>query len=246
MLDASSGERKCTVRILYVFSHPDDESYGPARAISKQRREGHEVHLLTLTRGGATRQRHKYGYSIDEMGEVRYQEMKCVEKVLDLTGMTVLDLPDSGLKHMDPRIIEQAVSEGIAQVEPDTVVTYAVHGISGFHDHLATHAVVKRAYVALADKVDYLKRLAFYTITAEEAGHSSHFHLSGSEPSEIDVVIAADAVDLERNQKALDCYRTYQDAIDQSGIREMLNEDVVFEIFGEEHDPPLNDLCGDL
>ena len=40
----------------------------------KQRREGHEVYLLTLTRGGATKQRHKYGYSIEEMGRIRYQD----------------------------------------------------------------------------------------------------------------------------------------------------------------------------
>ena len=63
------------MRILYVFAHPDDESFGPARVMSKQRRQGHEVYLLTLTRGGATRQRHKFGYSVDEMGEVRYKEM---------------------------------------------------------------------------------------------------------------------------------------------------------------------------
>jgi LmbE family N-acetylglucosaminyl deacetylase len=49
------------MKVLYVFAHPDDESFGPARAMFKQRREGHEVHLLTLTRGGATKQRHKYG-----------------------------------------------------------------------------------------------------------------------------------------------------------------------------------------
>ena len=59
------------MRILYVFAHPDDESFGPARAISKQRRQGHEVYLLTLTRGGATRLRHKFGYSVDEMGEAK-------------------------------------------------------------------------------------------------------------------------------------------------------------------------------
>ncbi len=63
------------MKILYIFPHPDDESFGPARAMSKQRRQGHEVYLLTLTRGGATKQRFKYGYSIEEMGEVRYREM---------------------------------------------------------------------------------------------------------------------------------------------------------------------------
>ena len=30
------------MRILYVFPHPDDESFGPARAMATQRRQGHD------------------------------------------------------------------------------------------------------------------------------------------------------------------------------------------------------------
>jgi len=148
------------MKILYIFPHPDDESFGPARAMSKQKRQGHEVYLLTLTRGGATRQRFKYGYSIEEMGEVRYREMLEVGKVLDLGGLTILDLPDSGLKEMDPRKIEKAISEEIERIQPQVVVTYAVHGISGFHDHLVSHAVVKRVFVQMKEKAPWLKRLA--------------------------------------------------------------------------------------
>ncbi|MFC1733666.1 PIG-L deacetylase family protein, partial [candidate division KSB1 bacterium] len=35
---------------LYIYPHPDDESFGSAHAMSKQLRQGHEVYLLTLTR----------------------------------------------------------------------------------------------------------------------------------------------------------------------------------------------------
>lgn len=210
--------------------------------MSKQRRQGHEVHLLTLTRGGATRQRFKYGYSIAEMGKVRYREMQCVQKVLDLSGMTVLDLPDSGLKEMDPRLIEQAISAQIARIQPNVVVTYAVHGISGFHDHLVTHAVVKRAYIELAGQVPYLKRLAFYTLTQEDAARGTHFRLNGSSPEEIDCLVQVDEIDLARAQQALDCYATFADTIARSGIRTMIHEQVAFEIFQETHQPPLTDL----
>ncbi len=124
------------MKILYIFPHPDDESFGPAHAICKQLREGHEVYLLTLTKGGATKQRFRFNYSVEEMGEVRYKEMLCVEKVLGLSGMTVLDLPDSGLKEMDPRDIDKVICEHIEKIKPAVVVTYPVHGVSGFHDHL--------------------------------------------------------------------------------------------------------------
>jgi LmbE family N-acetylglucosaminyl deacetylase len=230
------------VRVLYIFPHPDDESFGPAHAMAKQRREGHEVYLLTLTKGGATRQRHKYGYSVAEMGEVRHKEMLDVVKVLDLTELTVLDLPDSGLKEMDPREIESVVQEHIERVRPDVVVTYAVHGISGFHDHLVTHAVVKRAYVDLRARVDYLKRLAFFTIPMEDAKQSTYFPLSGSTQEEIDCVFEVDDVDIEASHQALDSYVTFQETIEKTGIKDFIHKHVAFELYQEEHSPPLPDL----
>lgn len=230
------------MRVLYIFPHPDDESFGPANAMSKQRRQGHEVYLLTLTKGGATRQRHKYGYSVEEMGEVRHKEMTNVAKTLDLSGMKVLALPDSGLKEMDPRDIEIVIAGEVERLRPQVIVTYAVHGISGFHDHLVSHAVVKRVYAVLRERCSYLKRLAFFTITEEQAKASSHFHLSGSAPDEIDCVFQVDDIDIENAHKALDCYITFQETIEKTGIKDHIGNRAVFEIFREKHDPPLGDL----
>jgi hypothetical protein len=59
---------------------------------------------------------------------------------------------------------------------------------------LVCHAVVKRAYVELRERVAYLKRLAFWTIRAEEAAEASElFHLTGSKAADIDVVMTVDA-----------------------------------------------------
>jgi len=230
------------MKILYIFPHPDDESFGPAHAMSKQRRQGHEVYLLTLTKGGATKQRHKYGYSVDEMGDVRYKEMLNVAKVLDLSGLTVLNLPDSGLKEMDPRDIEKVIREEIENIRPEVVVTYAVHGISGFHDHLICHSVVKRVFVEMKESSKYLKRLAFFTITEAEAGKQVHFKISGSMYEEIDVEFYVDDIDINNSYKALECYVTFQETIKASNIAQHITHEVVFEIFGEKHDPKINDL----
>jgi LmbE family N-acetylglucosaminyl deacetylase len=230
------------MKILYIYPHPDDESFGPAQVMSKQRRDGHEVYLLARTRGGATRQRHKYNYSVEKMGRVRYQEMLNVAKVLDLTDLTVLDLPDSGLKEMDPRGIEKVVMEHIEKIQPRVVLTYAVHGISGFHDHLVAHAVVKRAYMELKQSCAWLQRLAFVTIPEEAAQDSKYFHLSGSKPEEIDCIVEVDPVDIERCHKALDCYVTFQETIEKTGIKDKIGLQSVFEIYQENFDPPISDL----
>ncbi|WP_243664337.1 PIG-L family deacetylase, partial [Rhodothermus marinus] len=129
----------------------------------RQRREGHAVHLLTLTRGEATRQRHHHGYSKPEMGRVRFEEMQCVAEVLGLSSLEVLDFPDGELAELDPRVLEDVVARAIERHRPDVVVTYPVHGISGHPDHLVTHAVVKRVGCALRERLGVPRRLAFFS-----------------------------------------------------------------------------------
>jgi N-acetylglucosamine malate deacetylase 2 len=232
------------VRYLYVFPHPDDESFGPAAAMASQLRGGDEVHLLTLTRGGATKRRFDLGLSVEEMGEVRYREMLEVEKSLGLTSMTVLDLPDSGLKELDPRAIETVVREEILRLRPDIVVSYSVFGVSGFEDHLVTHAIVKRVYVELRDEhAAWLRRLAMFTLSAENpVAKSSPVGIRGSKPEEIDCIIAVAPEDLDALNHALDCYVTYKQMIETSKVREAFTHEVSFEIFGESHTPPLRSL----
>jgi N-acetylglucosamine malate deacetylase 2 len=234
------------LKVLYIFPHPDDESFGPAHAMVKQLREGHSVYLLTLTKGGATKQRFKYNYSVEEMGEVRYREMLCVEKTLGLSGMTVLDLPDSGLKDMDPREIEKVIEDEIKKIEPEVIVTYAVHGISGFHDHLISHAVVKSVFVRLREKHSYLKRLALFTIDEDTAKKITWLKPNFSKKEDIDCVINVNDDDFKKAMSALDCYVTYIDTINESAIKKVLINDVFFELYNEDFDPPINDMFAEL
>ena len=106
------------VKILYIFPIPMMNHLALPGAIHWQVMAGHEVHLLTLTKGGATQARHKLNLSIEHMGEVRYREMRKVEKVLQLSSMTVLNFEDSGLKELDPRRLESEVSRHIQKIQP--------------------------------------------------------------------------------------------------------------------------------
>lgn len=232
-------------KVLYIFPHPDDESFGPGPVMARQRRAGHEVHLLTLTRGEATSQREKYGYSKEEMAEVRYREMQAVEKVLDLSSMDVLELPDGGLDRIDPLELEDIVSRKMEEIEPQVVVTYYTHGISGHLDHLVTHAVVKHAYCALrAQNADYLKRLALFTLDAEPKGRPEH--LRGTPRERIDCIVPLDKEDLEQGKKALAAYETYKAVIEEHRPLDTVADGVCFVLFGEPRQPPIHDLFDGL
>lgn len=237
------------MRLLYVFPHPDDESFGPVAAMHHQLQQGHEVHLLTLTKGEATKKRFDLGLSKEEMAEVRYREMLDVEKTVGLSGMTVLDLPDDELAEMDPREIEDIIEKHIAALQPDVVITYAVHGISGFHDHLVCHAVVKRVFVEMQGSgADYLKRLAFFTVP-DQGGPTFTEHgirLKRSAEHRIDCILDSSPENVAMLNRALDCYVTYQDTINASGVRKSIGQHIYYEFFQEDHDPPLTDICEGL
>ena len=233
--------------LLYIFPHPDDESFGPAPALARQRRAGHDVHLLTLTRGEATSQRERLGYSKTEMAEARYREMQDVARALDLSSLTVLEYPDGELAELDPLVLEEEVAAHVHERAPDVVVTYPVHGISGHPDHLVSHAVVKRVVCALRrDGTAYPKRLAFFTLPPAPEGADRPEHLQHSPSTLIDCRVPVSAADLEAGREALDCYVTYRPVVEAHQPLRSVKDGVSFELFGETHDPMLSDLLAEL
>lgn len=180
---------------------------------------------------------------------MRYKEMLNVAKVLHLKELRVLDMPDSGLKEMDPRKIEEVIAKHIADIKPEIIVSYPVHGISGFHDHLVTHAVVKRVYLQMKDEgADYLRRLAFITIkeSADKPEKKSSFSLQSSPEELVDCIIDLKPENRQALIDALACYESYQEVIQASKVAELAGDIVAFEIFQEEFNPPLDDLCAEL
>jgi LmbE family N-acetylglucosaminyl deacetylase len=175
------------------------------------------------------------------MGEARYRELLSVKRTLDLTDLRVLNLPDGGLKELDPWMIEESVRDEILRVEPHVVVTFPIHGISGFHDHIVTHFAVTRAYLELrGPDRRWLQRLAFFTVVAAPAQFP--WHVTVTAPGEIDCEFEVTDSDMERFHQALDCYKTYADVIARTKIHDVFDRKVHFELFREDHKPPLRDV----
>lgn len=233
--------------ILYVFPHPDDESFGPAPLLARQQRQGHDVHLLTLTRGEATSQRKRLGLSKEDMAQTRYEEMMNVADVLDLASIRVLQYPDGGLAETNPLMLEDTVAEHLHRTEADVVVTYPVHGVSGHPDHLVTHAVVKRVVCTFVrEGLPYPRRLAFFTLPAPGDNADRPSHLQHSPDGLIDCVVELSDDDVAAGKEALQCYVTYQPVIEEHQPIDALGGRVHLEMFGEAFDPVASALLDDL
>lgn len=233
------------MKILYIFPHPDDETFGPGPAMHAQAVAGDEIYLLTLTRGEATKERFKLGYDKEKMGQVRSAEMQCVAEVLKLKGLRICDLPDGEFTGMDPAPIKSEIRKELERIQPDVVVTYPVHGVSGFPDHLVTHDLVKEVFVEMrSEGADYLKRLAFFTLCPRfnQQMKDHRFPLKGHAYGELGAVVKTGPADRKAFLDALDCYATYQDVIQASGVKDIVGSEICYEFFEETYQPPLSSL----
>ena len=230
--------------ILYIFPHPDDESFGPSPVIWQQIQAGHEVHILTLTRGGATKQRHKLGLDIESMGEVRLEEMKAVEKILKPAGWAMWDLEDGGLQKIANAAFELLLKEHIRQIQPQLIVTYPEHGVSGHPDHLMIHGLVKTVFEKINSQPGGPKRLAFFTLPYEVNPGNPNLHFSAWE--EIDCIVPLSEEARQVLHDTLYCYKSYLEIVESYNVINHIGNKVCFEIYKEQFNPALSDLTSGL
>ena len=224
------------MKIMYIFTHPDDESFGPAGAIDKQIKDGNEVILLTLTKGGATKVRHQLGLSIKEMGAVRVEEMQKVRKTLGISEMTILDYQDGGLAKVNPFQLEHEICKWLEQYRPNVVITYPVHGGSGHHDHIALHHIIKRLYFGKTDDLQFWNRLAYFTVV--DTGLPMFLEggiprVTWSKKEDIMVTEKLNGANIAKMKEALLCYDTYQEMVKTTNVIDRIGDTTYFELENE-------------
>jgi LmbE family N-acetylglucosaminyl deacetylase len=156
MSRSSDVSHSCSVKLLAVLAHPDDESLGVGGTLAKYAAEGVEVFLLTATRGNAGRFR---GHRSDEpehpgpaaLATIRETELRAAAATLGVREVSLLDYHD---QHLDQAPACDAIS-GIAfhlrRIRPHVVVTFGPDGAYGHPDHVAISQFTTAAVVAAAD-----------------------------------------------------------------------------------------------
>jgi two-component system response regulator HydG len=112
--------------VLAVGAHPDDVEIGAAGTLLAHRAAGHEIAVLTMSRGG------RGGPDAARAGESR-----AAAEVLG-AALYLEDMEDTRISESDPTI--GAVSAVIAAVRPTTIYTHSLHDVH--QDHRNTHRAV--------------------------------------------------------------------------------------------------------
>jgi LmbE family N-acetylglucosaminyl deacetylase len=151
-------------RLLAIFAHPDDESFGPGGTLARYACQGVEVHVCTVTGGAAG----SYDPHMVETGQtsalarVRRQELECASRILGV-HLHLLDYRDSGMAgapdNEHPDSLYQADLEDVArdllrlvyEVCPHVILTHDPTGGYFHPDHVKVNQAVTRVWDMLSE-----------------------------------------------------------------------------------------------
>ncbi|MBI3740341.1 MAG: PIG-L family deacetylase [Chloroflexi bacterium] len=156
-----------TLKLLFIFAHPDDETFGTGGTIAYYARRGVEVHYICATRGEVGEAPPDLrGYK--SVGEMREAELKCAADILGIHAIHFLNYRDSGMPgstdNTNPNafaaqpteLIARQIASLIREIRPQVIVTFDPIGGYLHPDHIAAHNATLRAYEIAADEKENL------------------------------------------------------------------------------------------
>ncbi len=150
-------------RVLFVFAHPDDETFGCAGTIAALAERGVDSTLICLTRGEAGDSSIPNLDAPDLLGAVREQELRTAMAHVGMTDVRLGIYRDSGMpgspEAAHPRALVQADEAAVAAqlvvairaMRPAAVVGFGPDGIYGHPDHLVAYRTTVAAVNLAAD-----------------------------------------------------------------------------------------------
>ncbi|MDQ3953058.1 MAG: PIG-L family deacetylase [Actinomycetota bacterium] len=130
--------------ILGVWAHPDDETYLSAGIMALAARAGQRVVCVTATRGEKGSQDEDRWPSAT-IAAVRATELENALAVLGVTEHRWLGYVDGECDQVDDAEAAARLARIVAEVAPDTILTFGPDGQTGHPDHLAVYRWVEAA-----------------------------------------------------------------------------------------------------
>lgn len=188
--------------VLFIYPHPDDETYFNAGLIQNLVEENINTKVLCLTQGEASSL--KYGVKNNDLGEVRKKEFDSVMKFLKVSEHKILNLEDGNLDNENS--LSRIIAGEINLFEPDIVLTFEPNGIYGHRDHV----LVSKIVTALNKNNHY--NLIYSTISTNYK--SSHINPGKVEnlakPIEPNVIFKLSLIDIF---KKVICFKKYKSQV---------------------------------
>jgi LmbE family N-acetylglucosaminyl deacetylase len=137
---------------LFIYAHPDDETFGAAGTICLLRSKGWRVVLACATLGQQGKCGDPAVCSQEELGPVRERELRDAACVLDISAIHLLGYEDKQLSDAPRDEIRRKLVAIIRAETPDVVFSFDPNGFNGHPDHVAISRFASDAIAAAADR----------------------------------------------------------------------------------------------
>ncbi len=142
-------------RLLCVFAHPDDETFGAGATIAKYADTGYEVFLATATKGEAGMLGDPPIATKENVGDIRAEELASAAEILGIKDIFFMGFRDGTLAEInDDSLLERTVFS-IRKYRPHVLITFGPGGISGHPDHQTISKVATEAFDLAPDPKKY-------------------------------------------------------------------------------------------
>ncbi|WP_347549819.1 PIG-L family deacetylase [Pseudalkalibacillus hwajinpoensis] len=194
-----------TRTILFVFAHPDDETFTSGGTLFElsQQQDANTV-LYSATPGDAGKCGEPPLCNPEDLSIVRQKELEMAAKLLGINELIIGDYKDGQLSQLQDGVLIDEVINQIEQVKPDAVVTFPPHGLSGHQDH---KGIQKATLQAVQEAIFPVKELYYTTVPrsiAVETGNPAY-----SDPDEdISLIKTFSTQHMEQVRLALLAHKT--------------------------------------
>jgi LmbE family N-acetylglucosaminyl deacetylase len=155
--------------ILYVFAHPDDETFTCGGTIAKFASSGKTRQVLyCATHGEAGKTGNPPVCAPFELASTRAQELERAAHILGINELILRDFGDGKLQEHPLEVLVQDIFNILEQERPDLVITFPPSGISGHSDH----KVIQQATLEAVRKTSFPTKL-YYIVIPESIVHFS-------------------------------------------------------------------------
>ncbi len=158
------------MRVLAFFAHPDDETLMAGGTLALLARGGHEVFVLSATRGEGGERGDPPLCAQAELGAVRSRELACAVQALGARGPFFLGYRDPLVGPQgelfpfaaDDGPVARRLTAWLRTARPHLLLTHGSAGEYGHPAHVQVYRVARRALAALPPTL----RPAWYTALA--------------------------------------------------------------------------------
>lgn len=137
--------------LLFIFAHPDDESFSGAGTAMKYAAQGHPIVLVTATRGERGKAGDPPVCSPGQLAEWRERELRDAAAIIGFDELHLLGYRDQELAGAPPEAMRRSLVTVIRRTRPSVVFTFDPNGFNVHSDHVAISRFTSDAIAAAAD-----------------------------------------------------------------------------------------------